>query len=408
MNSLEKPKLRNLNIFPIEMNGRRMICLQDPLHFTENPVFVPENAFFIVSLFDGEHSVLDIQEQFMRRYGTLIMSDQIRKIINDLDANLMLESERFEEYKRYAEEDFANSTIRLSAFADKAYESDPELLKEQLKSYFTHPEGPGEPNPQNNGNVRGIIAPHIDLQRGGICYAWAYKEIAEHSDADLFIIFGTSHTNSRNPFIVTKKDFQTPLGILSTDKDFVQAVERKCSFNIYEDELIHKYEHSIEFQTVFLQYLLGEIRDFQIVPILCSPFILEDGKLPTDTVEIAEFISILKNSISESEKTACFISGADLSHVGKRFGDNITISSGLLDHIETKDLQSLKYVENLDADGFFRSIQEENNDRKICGLSAIYTMLKVMDANRGQLIKYYQSPEYNTDSVVTFASLSFS
>ncbi|MGB9596783.1 MAG: AmmeMemoRadiSam system protein B [Candidatus Poribacteria bacterium] len=408
MSDLERPKLRNLNVFPVEMNGKRMICLQDPLHFTENPVFVPENAFFIVSLFDGEHSILDIQEQFMRRYGTLIMSDQIRKVVNDLDTNLMLESDRFEEYKRYVAEDFANSTIRLSAFAGRAYESDPELLKEQLNSYFTHPEGPGEPNFQNNGSIRGIVAPHIDLQRGGICYAWAYKEIAEHSNADLFIIFGTSHTNSKNPFIITKKDFQTPLGILSTDKDFVQSIEGKCKFNIYEDELIHKYEHSIEFQTVFLQYILGERRDFQIVPILCSPFNMENGKLPTDIPEINDFISILRDSISISGRSICFISGADLSHIGKRFGDNIAISSGLLDLIETKDLQSLKYVENLDADGFFRFIQEENNNRKICGLSSIYTMLKVMDANKGQLIKYYQSPEYDTDSVVTFASLSFS
>ncbi len=408
MSDLERPKLRDLSVFPVEINGRRMICLQDPLHFTENPVFVPENAFFIISLFDGEHSILDIQEQFMRRYGTLVMSDQIRKIVSDLDINLMLESDRFEEYKRYASEDFANSTLRLSAFADKAYESDPNLLKEQLKSYFVHPDGPGEPKPQHNGNVKGIIAPHIDLQRGGICYAWAYKEIAEHSNADLFIILGVSHTKSNNPFIITKKDFQTPFGILSTDKDFIQKIEEKCGFDVYEDELVHKYEHSIEFQTIFLQYLLGEERAFQIVPILCSPFNIENGKIPTDISEIADFISILKNSVAESEKTVCFISGADLSHIGKRFGDNVTLSTGLLDLIETRDLQLLKYVENLDADGFFRAIQEENNSSKICGLSSIYTTLKVIDANKCQLIKYYQSPEYNTDSVVSFASLSFS
>ena len=78
MSSIEKPKLRNLNAFPVNANGKQMICLQDPLNFTENPVYVPETAFFIVSLFDGEHTVLDIQEKFMRKYNTLLMSDQIR------------------------------------------------------------------------------------------------------------------------------------------------------------------------------------------------------------------------------------------------------------------------------------------------------------------------------------------
>jgi MEMO1 family protein len=410
MGDLERPKLRNLNAFPADMNGKQMICLQDPLHFTENPVFVPENAFFIISLFDGEHSILDIQEKFMRRYGTLIMSDQIRKIVNDLDTNFMLESDRFEEYRRYVAEDFGESTLRLAFFANKSYQSDPDLLKEQLRSYFTHSEGPGEPNLQNDGNIKGIVAPHIDLTRGGICYSWAYKELAEKCKADTFVILGTSHTASRNPFILTEKDFQTPLGTVSTDKELVQSIYEKYYYtDLYEDELIHKYEHSIEFQTVFLQYLFGERRDFQIVPILCSSYheIIEGDKLPIEVSKISDFISALKDSIKQSKKSVCFIASADLSHVGRKFGDDLSISPGLLSLIEVKDLQMLEHVANLDADAFFESIKEDDDDRKICGLPSIYAMLKAMDADKGQLLRYNQATEYDTDSVVSFASLSF-
>jgi hypothetical protein len=409
MSSIEKPKLRDLNAFPVNANGKQMICLQDPLNFTENPVYVPETAFFIVSLFDGEHTVLDIQEQFMRRHGTLLMSDQIRKLIDDLDSNLMLESDRFEEYKKQVAEDFARSSLRLALHSGKAYESDPELLKDQFASYFAQPDGPGQPDPESSSCcLKGIVAPHIDFERGGFCYAWAYKEIIEKSDADLFVIFGTSHSPSKNPFILTYKDFQTPLDIVSTDKDFVSSVMDKYKVNLFEDELIHKIEHSIEFQVVFLQYILGD-RDFQIVPILCSSLqdMIENDKQPSEIPAFSDFISALKETITQSGKSVCFIASADLAHVGKRFGDQIELSSTLLRVIEMRDTEMLDYVEKLDAEGFYSSIQKDGDDRKICGLSPIYTMLKTMDASNGKLLKYGQAPDYNTDSVVSFASMSF-
>lgn len=149
-------------------------------------------------------------------------------------------------------------------------------------------------------------------------------------------------------------------------------------------------------------------KDFQIVPILCSSFHeIADDKLPMEVPAISDFISILKDVIIQSGRSVCFIASADLSHVGKRFGDDLSISSGLLSLIEVKDLQMLEHVENLDANAFFESVKENDDDRKICGLPPIYTMLKVINADKGQLLKYYQAPEYDTDSVVSFAGLSF-
>src|SRR5207253_2216219 len=48
--------------------------------------------------------------------------------------------------------------------------------------------------------VRGVIAPHIDFHGGGSAYAWAYRELAERSAADLFVIFGTCHAGMEHPF----------------------------------------------------------------------------------------------------------------------------------------------------------------------------------------------------------------
>ena len=67
----------------------------------------------------------------------------------------------------------------------------------------------------------------------------------------------------------------------------------------------------------------------------------------------------------------------------------------------------LQTVESLDAEGFYNSIQKNNGRRKICGLPAIYTMLSVLDASVGKLIKYDQSVEQDTQSVVSYASMCF-
>jgi len=61
----------------------------------------------------------------------------------------------------------------------------------------------------------------------------------------------------------------------------------------------------------------------------------------------------------------------------------------------------------MDGEGFFSSISGERDRKRICGLPAIYTMLKVMEAKEGRLLKYGQAFTPETQSVVSFASLAF-
>ena len=70
-------------------------------------------------------------------------------------------------------------------------------------------------------------------------------------------------------------------------------------------------------------------------------------------------------------------------------------------------MEMLKHVEQLDREEFFQYIQREGDDRKICGLSPIYMLLSVMEAWEGRLLKYSQATEPQTESVVSFASMSF-
>jgi hypothetical protein len=94
-----------------------------------------------------------------------------------------------------------------------------------------------------------------------------------------------------------------------------------------------------------------------------------------------------------------------LAHVGPRFGDEHPISEDFLKLLESDDRRMLKSVEAVDADGFFANIRADGDRRKICGLSPIHTMLSVMDAREGRLLKYQYFPD--PAGTVSFASMAF-
>ncbi len=403
---MEYPKLRPIEAFPAEMNGKEMICLRDPYNYSEKVLFVPSRIFEVIRLLDGHHSPLDIQEHYMRKFGELLYREKIDEIVGMLDSSLFLESDKFHDFRRQLEEEFLKEPIRKAFHAGKAYESNPEALKRHIEGFFTHPEGPGLPGQIEKGSIKGIVVPHIDFIRGGPTFAWAYKEVAESTEADLFIILGTAHGEARGFYTLTRKGFETPLGNLETDRDFVEALEREGGKGLFQGEIAHRAEHSIEFQAAFLRYLYPERERLRMVPILCGSFseIMAQGKAPEEEPLVSGFIQALRGTIEISRDRVLVISGADLSHVGPRFGDREPITPGILRWIAQADLEMLGYGERLDAEGFYRSVARDK-DRRICGLSSIYTLLKVIDAKEGRLLKYSQWS--NASAAVTFAAMAF-
>ena len=79
------PKMRQVDVFPAEFSGQKVICLRDPLNLSGKIIFLPYPAFFIVSLFDGQNSLLDIQEKFMRQFGELLFRERIEELAIQID-----------------------------------------------------------------------------------------------------------------------------------------------------------------------------------------------------------------------------------------------------------------------------------------------------------------------------------
>ena len=407
---MDYPKLREVNIFPVQNSGQSLLCLQDPQNVSEKALFLSPPLYFVVSLFDGRHSILDIQAEYMRRFGEFLYTEKLQEIVNQLDEALYLEGERFKDALRQKEENFRKAPLRDPLFAGKSYEGDPNGLRAQLKGYFEGTNGPGSLGERKGeSGLKGVIAPHIDFQRGGFCYAFAHREIAEKNSSLCFIILGIAHAPMKNVFCLTRKDFVTPLGTLSVDQELVGAIQSRYPEDLFEDQGIQRSEHSIEFQSVFLRYLYPEPVPLKIVPILIGSFheAIEKGISPLELKPVRQFIDALSESVSSLGREVCYIASADLAHVGRQFGDRGGMNEYGLRILSQEDQEMLEYVEKMDGEGFFSVIAAEKDRRRICGFPAIYSMLKLLEAKEGKVLKYGQAFTPETQSVVSFASLAF-
>ena len=71
------PRLRPVDAFPVEVEGRRVVCLRDPEGLAEGMLMVPPELLPILAMFDGQRSILDIQAAFTRQSGTILPSDRL-------------------------------------------------------------------------------------------------------------------------------------------------------------------------------------------------------------------------------------------------------------------------------------------------------------------------------------------
>jgi AmmeMemoRadiSam system protein B len=406
---MEYPKLNPIEAFPVEHEGQRVICLRDPNRVSEKVMLISPETVFIISLFDGINSREEIQAKCEERFGERVPSEEMEQLINQLDDALFLDSKKFKEYNNKIVEDFHSSIIRPSSQAGLSYPKDIVELNSWFQKFFDEARD-SDTYVRPVGTLKGLISPHIDFTRGGHLYAKAYRELHEGCEADTYIIFGTSHyAEVDNPFILTRKSFETPLGISDTNNELIDSLVRDCNWDLFDGEIAHRTEHSIEFQVAVLQYVLREKKNYKIVPILCNSFynLVQEGKSPLEDKRISLFLESLSKIISELGDRAFIIAGVDMAHVGPKFGDRDKVDDITLRKIKERDINSLEYTERLDAEGFYRSVEEEKDWRKICGLSSIYATLNTLQAKRGVLLGYDQALEPDTGSVVTFASLGF-
>jgi AmmeMemoRadiSam system protein B len=355
-----------------------------------------------LQLFDGKRSLREVQELVMQQLGGQLMPlEVLQRLAERLDDAMFLDGPRF----RAA----ADDPVRRPACIG-CYEGEIGALRKQMEHLFTAPGGPGLPaDIRPDGRLKAALVPHIDFARGGVTFAWGFKEVVERTNASLFVIVGTSHYSSHR-FTLTRKHFRTPFGVVETDGGFIDRLVAHFGDGLFEDELMaHLPEHSIELEVVLLQYLYEGKRPIRIVPLVVGSFhdCVARGTEPTKRDDIRRMVAALRAAERETPEPVCYLISGDLAHIGPKFGDNEPVAEPFLTHSKQQDDAILKQTEAADPSGFFRTIAAEADGRRICGLPPTYTVLEAVRPTAGKVLHYGRYVHPQGFESVSFASVAF-
>ncbi len=271
--------------------------------------------------------------------------------------------------------------IREPVFAGMFYPSNRDTLARQINSYMEEAE-------KNQSRIRqhifGIISPHAGYEYSGKVAAYGFSQLKGKSYKTVIIIGSSHQVPFRGVSVYPGGQWRTPLGVVSVDSDFVQALMKECrQIKTYPAPFAN--EHSLEVQLPFLQSVL---KDFRIVPLITGGM---------DKNEYGQYVDGIVNLIKKRPKDILIVASSDMSH----FHDYNTARS--------IDAITMRHIDEMDAEGL---IEDMDSGRcELCGGHGVVMLIMIARRINGEVKKlnYMNSGDVAGDRrrVVGYSSFAF-
>ena len=394
---------RDLEFYPVQLQGKQFVLIRDHLGLIQEGKAVEIPLYQFMVLLDGKTTIRDLQAALMRQGGgMLVSSDEVKSVIAHLDDSFLLESEKFRRAKEAVIAEFASKKVRPSSHSGRAYPADPHELRKTLDEILAL-----QPDPQRpQGRLVALVAPHIDLSVGGRVYSKAYQILSGLSPKTV-IILGTGHQMAEDLFALSEKGFETPLGLAECNRAWVERLRAAGGTAIAKNDFVHRTEHSIEFQLLFLQHLLTK-NSFTIVPILCGnlQIALSEYKRQVYVEKAGPVLETLTDILERHGKETLVVAGVDFSHVGPKFGHDMP-AQYMKGQTEAHDSALLDSLTVPDADSFWKESGRVKDQYNVCGFAALACLLEILPPCKGYLLGYEMWHEEATRSAVSYAAVAF-
>ena len=356
-------------------------------------------------LLDGLNDLRDIQAALFRVFGQVLETAALQNLIRILDEHFFLEGDTFNGLLDRE----TNSPTRPAALAGRAYPDQPGPLAEMLESYFEPRSETGPASPIQPG---GLAAPHIDFNRGGPCYASAYRELDRDRPPDVAVILGTAHQPIRSWLAFLNKNIMTPFGPARRHNEILDRLQHRLGPTPIEDIFAHRQEHSVEFQAVWLQGVYRRVGGPAVVPVLCGSFhpLMEDDREPEEEASYEEALEALAELLEEQRaagRRVLVVASADLSHVGPQFDDDFKVTPEVAEKVRELDLELLRLAVDGDYRSMYARVAATGNQTNVCGVACLYALLRLCGGRAGRLLDYGQWIDENGLGLVSFAGLAF-
>lgn len=390
------PALRPVEILPFRRSdGEVYFALRDPAQLAPQSIAVSAAGYFVLVHLDGEHSPGDVRAAFRQQTGMELPEDDILKLVSVLDEGLFIRGARATQalVARRAAYRAAPARDNRDRYPDGA------ALRREIEKILAA----GIAAPVHE--ARGLVAPHLDYPRGAPCYADAYATLAAVAPAERYVILGTNHAGQSTSVVATTKDFGTPLGVAPTDRDFIGRLEERLGLPLCGGEEDHLYEHSVELQVHMVQVCARGAR-FEIVPVLCPDVCGPHGTAPPDSAgpDLRDFAAALGEEIAAADRRTVIIAAADLSHVGRRFGDPAPTTPEFLEAVTRSDRELLALLEARQEEEFVRKLSASGNETRICSTGCLLALLCALPGRPFGVLSYHQAVDMAAETHVTCAA----
>ena len=117
-------------------------------------------------------------------------------------------------------------------------------------------------------------------------------------------------------------------------------------------------------------------------------------------------VQALKSLLQERKGNALLVAGVDLSHIGRKFGDQLP-SDAILPQATANDKSVLSFLAQGDVENVFQNAIENEDRFRICGLPAILIFASLLAESRSDILHFDTYHERETQSAVNYASMIY-
>jgi len=230
------------------------------------------------------------------------------------------------------------------------------------------------------------LMPHAGYMYSGRVAGEVISKVKIKKD---IVILGPNHTGYGEPFsVMASGKWHTPLGDVLINSRLAESLIKNEPL-LSEDYEAHRFEHSIEVEIPFLQYLRPDIR---IVPI-----VLADGDIDTlESIGLSLARTLKANFL---EKDTLIIASSDMTHYESA------------ESAKKKDMIALDDIVKMDERKLFRDIK--GLEISMCGWAPVVAgtvAAKTLGAKQAEVVIYQTSGDITGDynSVVGYAGVIMS
>ena len=254
------------------------------------------------------------------------------------------------------------------------YSSSTRALEKELKDIYSgFTKKPDE-------KILGGVVPHAGYIYSGRTAAAVYSRIPVDAT---YVILGPNHSMSGALIAASEDDWMTPMGKVELDRDLLSHLRKEV---VMVDENAHAFEHSIEVQLPFLQYLIKSVK---ILPISMG---IQDYETAVDVGDA------LSDAINAHSRKVVVLASSDFTHYQPE------------EVVKSIDMSVIKPILEMDLRSFFDTVY--NLNASVCGYGPIGTVIHTLlslGAVKGELVRYSTSAEASGDTrqVVGYGGIVF-